>query len=145
MPSKEMKIRALLAAWRVYRKGDICKISKDLYCVRNPGFHGCPSLKVWPPHLIDPDPEIVSSVEHYFLCRCLVGTGQIPAWEMRLLRDIYVVGKKIGVTPRHNPSNPIQPPSALRRRFQNEGITDGEGDLAKSGKKAPSVSMPPTY
>lgn len=145
MPSKEPKIRALLTAWRVYRMRDICKISKDLYCVRNPGFHGCPSLKFWPTHLIDPDPEIVSSVEHYFLCRCLVGRGRVPAWEMRLIRDVYVAGKMIGITPRHNPSNPTLPPSALRYRFQNEGIMDGERDLAKSGKSAPIVSTPPTY
>lgn len=143
--SKELKIKRLISNWSSHHKWDYCRISQDLYCVRNPSFRGCPPLMAWPSHLLDPDPEVVSSVEHYFLCRCWVGTGMIPAWQMRAMRDIYVVGKKLGLTPRHNPNNPTQPPSMLRIRFQNQGIQDGEMDLLKSGKKAPLAAIPPKY
>ncbi len=143
--AKEARTRVLIRHWITYRKGDYCRIKNDLYCVRNPGFNGCPAAAVWPSYLLDPDPEIISSVEHYFLCRCWVGTGKIPAWQMRAMRDIYVLGKKLGITPRHNPSNPPQPPSGLRNKFQNEGIRDGERDLAKSGKSAPKIAKPPVY
>jgi hypothetical protein len=54
-------------------------------------------------------------------------------------------GKSLGVTPRHNPSKPVTPPSDLQKKFQNEGIQDGERDLAASGRSAPWITSPPKY
>jgi len=147
---KEATVRTLIAGWNAYRgalsgSDRYCQLKNDLYCVRNPGFNRCPALSAWPPHLVDPDDEIMAAVEHYFLTRCWVGTGQFPAWQMRAMRDIYDAGKRLGLTPRHNPNNPVTPPSPLQRRFQNEGIRDGERDLARSGRSAPWVASPPRY
>src|SRR5262245_943044 len=97
--SKEPTVRDLIAKWSGYRSAipepdRWCQLRQDLYEVRNPGFKGSPPLSVWPPYLVDPDDEIMASVEHYFLSRCWVGTGQYPAWEMRTLGTIYETGKK---------------------------------------------------
>lgn len=148
--SKETRVRELIVRWTSYRatipeSRRYCELKNDLYQVRNPGFNGSPPLSAWPAHLLDSDPEVMAAVEHYFLCRCWVGTGQYPAWEVRALRDIYDFGKRLGITPRHNPNNPTTPPSQLQRRFQEEGITHGQHDLQHWGRSAPTVTAPPRY
>lgn len=148
--SQEARVRLLIASWIAYRSpmsGSTlyCQLKTDLYQVRNPGFNGSPPLAVWPRYLIDTDSEVVAAVEHYFLCRCWVGTGVQPAWQMRAMRNIYDAGKHLGLTPRHNPANPMTPPSALQRTFQNEGIKDGETDRATAGISAPMIAKPPKY
>lgn len=148
--SKEVRVRALIAQWNTYREGiaepgRYDRLKSDLYCVRNPGFNGCPSLTAWPPRLIDSDDEVMAAVEHYFLTRWWVGSGQYPVWEVRALRNIYDLGKKLGVTPRHNPSKPVTPSSAMQKKFQEEGILDGEGDLTRFGGVARLVGIPPKY
>ena len=148
--SKETRVRQLIAEWETYHgnlngSARYAQLAGDLYCVRNPGFNGCPPLSHWPGNLLDPDDEIMASVEHYFLTRSMVGSGQMPAWEMRAVRNIYDAGKRLGVTPRHNPNRPVTPPSAMQRAFQDEGIHDGETDLASAGRSAPLVAMPPRY
>ena len=148
--AKDARVRQLIAKWSGYRgsmaePSRYCTLKSDLYCARNPGFGGCPALSAWPANLLDSDDEVMASVEHYFLTRCWVGTGQYPAWEVRALRDVYELGKRWGVTPRHNPSRPVTPPSAMQRRFQEEGIRDGETDLARSGGSAPAIAVPPRY
>jgi hypothetical protein len=150
MPSKEATVRDLISKWKAYHATDpeavrYCRIAEDLYKVRNPGFHGSPPITAWPSYLVDPDDETMASVEHYFLCRCWVGTGKYPAWEVRALKSIYDAGKSLGVTPRHNPSKPVTPPSDLQKKFQNEGIQDGERDLAASKRSAPWITSPPKY
>jgi len=122
-----------------------CRLSRDLYQVRNPGFNGSPPITAWPPHLINSDDEVMACVEHYFLTRCWVGTGEYPAWEVRALRNIYSIGKHLGVTPRHNPNNPVTEPSDLQRSFQDLGIRHGEEDLIASGRTSPTIRRPPTY
>jgi len=62
-----------------------------------------------------------------------------------LLGNIYEAGKKLGITPRHNPNNPVTPPSEMQRAFRLEGIRDGELDLARRGGTAPYVAAPPEY
>jgi hypothetical protein len=64
---------------------------------------------------------------------------------MRSMTWVYNSGKELGVTPRHNPSKPVTPPSALQQKFQDEGVADGEKDLKASGGKAPAIAPPPTY
>lgn len=113
--------------------------------VRNPGFHGSPPITAWPHRLVDQDDEVMAAVEHYFLCRFWVGSGKYPAWEVRVLKNLYDAGKLLGVTPRHNPGRPVTPPSDLQKKFQNEGITDGERDLAESGNSAHWIALPPKY
>jgi hypothetical protein len=148
--SKDARVRTLIAQWSAYRGGlaepaRYDRLKSDLYCVRNPGFNGCPASKAWPPHLVDPDDEVMAAVEHYFLTRSWVGSGQYPAWEVRALRSIYDLGKRLGVTPRHNPGKPVTPPSEMQKRFQDEGIRDGEADRSRAGGVAPLVGMPPKY
>jgi hypothetical protein len=148
--SKEPIVRALIARWKAYRSSTpehqrYEQIANDLYCVRNPGFNRCPPISAWPRHLVDPDDEIMASVEHYFLTRYWVGSGVYPAWEVRALKSIYAIGKSLGVTPRHNPGKPVTPSSAMQRKFQNEGVADGEVDLARWGKSAPLIARPPQY
>jgi hypothetical protein len=115
-------------------------LKSDLYNVRN----GSPSA-VYPMRLIHPDDEVMACVEHYFLSRAWVGNGIQPAWQMRSMTWIYNSGKEYGVTPRHNPSKPVTPPSAVQRKFQDKGVTDGEADLAAGGGSAPRISAPPLY
>jgi hypothetical protein len=148
--AKDAQVRALITRWIAYRSaipepGRYDQLRSDLYLVRNPGFNGAPPLSSWPSTLVDPDPEVMASVEHYFLTRSWVGNGVYPAWEVRVLAATYNLGKKMGLSPRHNPSNPVTPPSEMQKRFQAEGIRDGESDLKKSGKPTPGVAMPPKY
>lgn len=142
---KEATVRSLITKWITYRAGDYCQIAKDLYQVRNPGFNGSPPLSHWPPDLRDPDSEIMASVEHYFLSRCWVGSGKYSALQMKVMSKIYNTGKRLGVTPRHNPNNPVTPPSEMQAKFQEEGILHGEADLKKSGKPTPGYREPPRY
>ncbi|MDN7671772.1 hypothetical protein QZM22_04345 [Burkholderia oklahomensis] len=149
--SKASVIRRLIADWTSYHSSiepeakRYRRLSQDLYQVRNPGLNGSPPLSSWPKHLLDPDDEIMACVEHYFLARAWIGTGRLPAWELRTLSSIYNVGKLLGVTPRHNPDNPVTPPSQLQRSFQMEGVIAGKVDRAKAGVRAPLVKSPPTY
>jgi len=153
MPSiaeQTTRLNDLLSKWKAYRAGiaepdRYCQIKNDLYQVRNAGWNGNPPISAWPAHLIDPDDGMMAAVEHYFLCRCWVGTGVFPAWQMRTMNVIYDMGKIAGVTPRHNPNKPTTPPTAIQMAAKEAGIRDGESDLAKSGKSAPWVAMPPKY
>jgi len=143
-------VRSLIVKWKAYRSAiaepeRYTKIAEDLYKVRNAGFNGNPSPPSCPSDLVDADDEIMAAVEHYFLCRSWVGSGYMPAWELRRVTDIYNYGKQLGITPRHNPNKPVTPPSAVQKEFQEEGISDGESDLLKSGKEAPSYTSPPKY
>ena len=148
--SKEKIVWSLIKEWIKFRNGhlttpDYCQLKTDLYQARNPGFNGSPALSHWPAHLISSDTEIMAAVEHYFLARCWVGTGVQPAWQLRAMSSIYNFGKHLGITPQHNPNNPVTPPSDLQSKFQNYGIVAGEADLATSGVTAPSIAPPPTY
>jgi hypothetical protein len=149
--NKDTKVWALIAKWESYRAtisepSRYCQLKNDLYQVRNPGFNGSPLLTTWPTRLIDDDDEIMASVEQYFLARSWVGTGRFPAWELRLLRNIYNFGKRLGVVPRHNPNRAVTPPSELQRRFQDQGVRDGERDLYRWGQKKPKLAtVPPMY
>lgn len=142
---KEATVRSLIGKWIAHRSGDYCQIASDLYQVRNPGYKNNPPLSAWPGHLVDPDSEIMASVEHYFLARCWVGSGKYSALQMKVMSKIYNTGKHLGVTPRHNPNNPVTPPSAMQEKFQEEGIHHGAADLKKSGKAAPAYRTPPQY
>ena len=144
------RLNDLLSKWKDYRNAidepdRYCQIRQDLYQVRNAGWNGNPPISVWPPNLIDPDDAMMAAVEHYFLCRCWVGTGVFPAWQMRTMNIIYDLGKVAGVTPRHNPNKPTSPPTALQMAAKEAGIRDGEADLKKSGKSAPIIAKPPKY
>jgi len=138
--SKWVSFRAPLADSALY-----CQLKTDLYQVRNAGWNGNPSIGDWPPDLVDPDDSMMAAVEHYFLCRCWVGTGKFPAWQMRTLNSIYDLGKKIGVTPQHNPNKPTSKLTDLQIAAKEAGVRDGAADLAKSGGSAPLVAKPPTY
>ena len=140
----------LIAAWTAYRSGipepqRYCELRSNLYEVRNPEWNGNRPLSSWPSHLLDIDDSIMAAVEHYFLCRCWVGTGEYPAWEVKGLVIIYDAGKLIGISRRHNPNKPTTPITALQISYQAAGIRDGEADLLKSGRAAPSVQRPPKY
>jgi len=100
---------------------------------------------VYPDNLINPDDEILASVEHYLLTRGWVGNGVYPAWELRMLAGFYDLGKVFGMTPRYNPGKPVTPLSRMQIKFQMEGIADGERDLKKLGKSAPAIARPPKY
>lgn len=140
----------LLAKWKSYRSGipepgRYCRIKDDLYQVRNANWQGNPPLTAWPAHLIDADDSVMAAVEHYFLCRCWVGSGVYPAWEVKAMNFIYDTGKMIGITPRHNPTKPVSPLTALQMAAKVAGVRDGEADLKKSGAKAPLITAPPRY
>ena len=144
------RLNTLLRAWRAYGAPLTdpqlsCTLKGYLYSVRNAGWNGNPPISVWPAHLIDPDDGIMAAVEHYFLCRCWVGTGEQPAWQMRAMNNIYDIGKILGVTPRHNPNRPPSPPTALQMAAIEAGVREGEADLARSGASGPWISRPPTY
>lgn len=148
--SKDKIVWSLIKAWIKHHVGPLatpnyCLLKNDLYQARNPGFNGLLAISHWPAHLISSDAEVMAAVEHYFLARCWVGTDEQPAWQMRAMSAIYNAGKHLGVTPQHNPNNPVTPPSALQSRFQEEGITAGEADLVANGGSAPVVASPPTY
>jgi hypothetical protein len=143
-------VRALIVKWKAYRSviaepERYGKLAEDLYIVRNAGFNGNPSPPNYPSELVDPDDATMASVEHYFLCRSWVGSGYMPAWELRKVADIYDYGKQLGITPRHNPNKPVTPPSTMQKEFQEEGIRDGESDLLTSAKDTPSYTSPPKY
>jgi hypothetical protein len=38
-----------------------------------------------------------------------------------------------------------RPPSALRQKFHDEGVADGEKAVEAGGGKAPAIAPPPTY
>lgn len=148
--AQTIRVNDLIAKWKVYRgsiaePGRYCQIKTDLYQVRNAGWQGNPPISVWPAHLIDADDGMMAAVEHYFLCRCWVGNGIYPAWQLRTMNFVYDMGKLAGVTPRHNPNKPTTPLTAIQMACQEAGIRDGEADLKKSGKSAPWVAMPPKY
>jgi hypothetical protein len=150
IPSQTARVNDLLAKWKAYRSGvpeseRYCQIKTDLYQVRNAGWNGNPHLATWPSHLIDSDDSIMAAVEHYFLCRCWVGTGVYAPWQMRAMNFVYDMGKIAGVTPRHNPNKPTTPLTAVQMACKEAGIRDGETDLAKSGKSAPVIARPPRY
>lgn len=144
--SKEARVQELIRKWTIYR-GRIIEpnryltLKDDLYNVRN----AIPGTIIYPNDLIDTDDEIMAAVEHYFLCRAYVGNGQYSSIQLRVMKGIYNLGKEIGITPRHNPSRPVTPPSELQTSFQDKGITDGEFDLKKSGGKSPIIAAPPKY
>ena len=144
------RVKDLISKWTTYRLGmaepqRYCQLKTDLYQVRNPGWNGNPSLTAWPPNLVDGDDAIMAAVEHYFLSRCWVGTGEYPVWQVKAMIVLYDTGKMIGVTPRHNPTKPTTPITALQIEFQAAGVADGELDFAKSGKAAPGIKAPPKY
>ena len=148
--SQTTRLNDLLTKWKAHRSAlpeedRYCQIKTDLYQVRNPGWNGSPPLSVWPAHLIDPDDGVMAAVEHYFLCRCWVGSGAFPAWQVRAMNMVYDLGKLAGITPRHNPNKPTTPLTAVQMAGQEAGIRDGVSDLEKSGKEAPLVSAPPKY
>lgn len=150
IPEQVARVNDLLAKWKAYRAAiaepqRYCQLKSDLYQVRNAGWNGNPPISIWPANLIDPDDSLMAAVEHYFLCRCWVGTGIFPAWELRAMGLIYDVGKLAGVTPRHNPNKPTTPVTAVQMACKQAGIRDGEADLAKSGQSAPVFSVPPKY
>jgi len=144
------RLNELIAKWKAFRaplpeEERYCQIRRDLYQVRNAGWGPNPPITVWPTHLVDPDDGMMAAVEHYFLCRCWVGTGVYPAWQMRTMNVIYDLGKIAGVTPQHNPNKPTTPPTALQMAAKSAGVRDGELDLVKFGKEAPLVGDLPKY
>jgi hypothetical protein len=144
------RLNELLRLWRNHRSGLAdpqlsCQLKTDLYQVRNAGWNGNPPLSSWPANLIDPDDAMMAAVEHYFLCRCWVGTGVQPAWQMRLMNNIYDIGKMLGITPQHNPNRPVSPVTALQMAAKEAGVRDGEADLERTGGSAPLIATPPTY
>ncbi|MFL9899092.1 hypothetical protein PQR75_05710 [Paraburkholderia fungorum] len=144
------RLNDLIAKWKTFRvdlpeTARYCQIKGDLYQVRNAGWDDNPSIGSWPPDLIDPDDTMMAAVEHYFLCRCWVGTGKFPAWQMSAMNFIYDIGKLVGVTPQHNPNKPTSKLTALQMAAKVAGVRDGEDDLAKSGQSAPWIAVPPKY
>lgn len=144
------RLNELIAKWKDYRVAlpepqRYCQLKTDLYQVRNAGWNNNPSIGTWPPDLVDPDDSMMAAVEHYFLCRCWVGTGVFPAWQMRAMNHIYDLGKMAGVTPNHNPNKPTSKLTVLQMAAKEAGVRDGEADLAKSGGTAPLIAKPPKY
>jgi hypothetical protein len=144
------RMNELLTLWRAYRAPltdpDLsCALKTDLYQVRNAGWKGNPPITAWPANLIDPDDAMMAAVEHYFLCRCWVGTGVQPAWQLSLMNNIYDWGKMMGLTPQHNPNKPVSRVTALQMAAKSAGVRDGEADLARTGRSAPMIARPPTY
>jgi hypothetical protein len=153
MPAADLGISRfydLIAKWRAHRAPltdpDLsCQIKDDLKQVRNPGWNGNPPLSSWPALLVDSDDGMNAAVEHYFLCRCWVGSGKYPAWQMRSMSVIYDAGKYAGVTPSHNPAKPTTPLTPLQVFAKALGVKDGEADLLASKKSAPLFGAPPKY
>lgn len=144
------RFRALVRNWSMYRaslpeEDRYEQIRKDLKQARNPGWNGNPPVTAWPPNLIDPDGTMLAAIEHYFLCRAWVGSGKYPAWQMMSMSAIYDAGKMLGLAPRHNPKQPTTQLTSLQMWAQAEGVRDGNLDLQRAGKSAPSVAMPPKY
>ena len=145
-----IRLNELIRLWKTYRVSiaepqRYCQLKTDLYQVRNAGWNGNPIITVWPANLIDSDDSMMAAVEHYFLCRCWIGTGQFPSWQLQTMNFVYNMGKLAGVTPRHNPNNPATPLTALQMAAQIAGIRDGEADLRRSGGSAPLIARPPQY
>ncbi|MDE1949433.1 MAG: hypothetical protein KGL43_17865 [Burkholderiales bacterium] len=61
------------------------------------------------------------------------------------MNDIYDLGKKLGLTPRHNPNKPTSRLTDLQMIAKEAGVRDGLADAAKSAGSAPLVAKPPTY
>ena len=144
------RLNELIAKWKSFRVALPvatlhCQLKDDLYQVRNAGWEANPPIGDWPPDLVDPDDATMAAVEHYFLCRCWVGTGKFPAWQMRVMNHLYDIGKMAGVAPRHNPNKSTSKLTLLQMAAKEAGVRDGETDLAKSGKAAPWVAAPPKY
>jgi hypothetical protein len=144
------RLNELISRWKDFRVALLeparyCQIKDDLYQVRNAGWDSNPPIGAWPPALVDPDDSMMAAVEHYFLARCWVGIGKFPAWQMRAMNHIYDLGKVLGATPRHNPNKPTSKLTVLQMAAKEAGVRDGESDLAKSGKRAPSIAAPPKY
>lgn len=149
------RVNSLILAWEEYARSLsetetdypelACVLKGFLYQVRNAGSGRNPPISAWPANLVDSDDAIMASVEHYFLCRCWVGTGVQPAWQMRLMTDVYNVGKRLGVTPQHNPDNPTSPLTPAQQFAQTLGILHGEFDLARTGGTAPTFGPLPNY
>lgn len=144
------RLNDLIFRWKAYRATlsepeRYQQISTDLYQVRNPGWRGNPPLSSWPSSLLDPDDSLMAAVEHYFLCRAWVGTARFPAWQVQAMNMAYDLGKMAGITPRHNPTKPTSPLTALQMAAKVAGVRDGSADLQASGRSAPLVAMPPKY
>ena len=149
-PAQLARLNELLSKWKAYRSAlpepdRYCQIKTDLYQVRNAGWNGNPPVSVWPADLVDSDDSMNAAVEHYFLCRCWIGTGKFPSWQLRTMNNIYDLGKMIGITPAHNPNKPTSKLTLLQMAAKEAGIRDGEADLKKSGGSAPWIAKPPTY
>lgn len=149
--AEEMRrFKTLVKLWQLDR-GNVsepersCKIRRDLKAVRNPGWQGNPPITDWPAYLVDKDDGMNAAVEHYFLCRCWVGSGTQPAWQQRTMNQLYNTGKALGVTPQHNPNNPTTELTGLQLAAQEMGVQAGEADLKASGKSAPMFAEPPVY
>ena len=103
---------ALRAAWVVYRASvtpvwaQYDQLRQDLYQVRNAGWNGNPPITFWPASLIDADDGMMAAIEHYFLCRAWVGNGVFNATQMRAQNTLYDDGKRLHLTPQHNPNKP---------------------------------------
>lgn len=150
MQAQVTRLNDLRAKWMAYRgatpePGRYCQIKDDLYKVRNAGWNGNPPISMWPRFLVDSDDAMMAAVEHYFVCRCWIGNGVYPAWEIAALGTIYDWGKLVGMSPNHNPNKPTTPLTALQMAAKFAGIRDGEADLKKSGKSGPWIKSPPTY
>lgn len=149
------RVNALIVAWEAYaqtlEQSELshpelaCRLKTLLYQVRNAGSGRNPPISAWPVNLIDSDDAIMAAVEHYFLCRCWVGTGVQPAWQMRLMTDIYNTGKRLGITPQHNPDNPTSPLTPAQQHAQTMGILHGGFDLARTGGTSPTFGPLPEY
>lgn len=141
---KEARVDELIGKWTAYRSGTAepgryTVLSKDLYNARN-------ELETFPADLLDPDSEVMASVEHYFLCRGWVGNGVFPLSQVANMVAIYDVGKLLHITPRHNKSKPVTPISMMQVSYQNKGMTDGSKDAKRFKVDTPILwRKPPKY
>ncbi len=149
-PAEVMAFNMYVEKWKLYRASipepaRYCQIKSDLKQVRNPGWKGNPPITAWPADLVDSDDAMNAAVEHYFLCRCWIGSGKYPSWQLRTMNIIYDGGKAAGVTPAHNPNQPPSRLTLLQIGAKELGIKHGEDDLKKSGGSAPWIAKPPKY
>jgi len=150
---EEDRVDELIGRWTRYGMNSekypsdqlYCRLKNDLYQVRNAGWKKNPPLSAWPTNLIDKDDEIMAAIEHYFLCRCWIGTAKYSTTQMRAMISVYTAGKRVNLTKQHNPNKPVTPPSELQSHFQNKGIRHGESDRDRAGLEAPLFAPPPSY
>ena len=101
------------------------------------------------------DPEIMAAVEHYYYSRSQVGNARYSETNWRIYVSLYHYGKKMGLVPRHNPNNPVTPPSKLQLEMGILGIYKGRDELKElnesnksDGKEAltpPAFRGPPNF